>query len=165
MKVIIDTNVPLVANGKTEQASPECRLACTKRLSEVQQRGIVVLDNGWHILREYQKKLNGRGQPGVGDAFLKWLLTNWANPKHCKLIAITPLSESKEETNFAEFPDDPLLMGFDPSDRKFVAVAMAHPEHPPILNATDTDWQIYHKALEKYVQIEFLCPEMMERIK
>jgi hypothetical protein len=60
------------------------------------------------------------------------------------------------------FPEDESLSKFDLSDRKFVAVALVHPEHPPILNASDSDWSHFKTALAAYgVQVEFLCPELM----
>ena len=43
---------------------------------------------------------------------------------------ITPVDGS--EINFEEFPDDSGLADFDPDDRKFIAVACAHEDNPPI---------------------------------
>jgi hypothetical protein len=44
-----------------------------------------------------------------------------------------------------------------------VAVALTHPDHPPIYNAVDSDWQIHQQALEKHgIQIEFLCPDCLK---
>ena len=140
MKTIADTNVPKVANWQTSQASPACVAACARRLSDIQSAGTLVLDDGWHILREYLTNLRSSGQPGMGDAFLKWVLTNQANPRRCELVHITPVNTGPDCCDFAEFPEDNNLARFDPADRKFVAVAVAHPEHPPILNAVDTDW-------------------------
>lgn len=157
MKVIIDTNVALVANKNADQASPTCVLSCVSRLREIQLQHVVVIDDGWHILREYQNKLRSEGQPGVGDAFLLWLLTNRARPERCEQVTITPV---EADSTFAQFPKDPALQHFDPSDRKFVAVALAHPDHPPILNAVDSDWWHYQATLAGHgVRIEFLCPD------
>ena len=68
-----------------------------------------------------------------------------------------------EGRNFSlEFPDDPALTGFDSSDRKFVAVAVASEIQPALLNATDTDWWEYRVELERHgVNVHFLCPELM----
>ena len=157
--IIVDTNVPIVANRKTQQASPACVQACIRKLQDIQQgRFILVLDNQWRIIKEYKHKLHESGQPGVGDEFLKWVLTNWMNPKRCELVPITP-----QEDTFAEFPPDQTLQFFDPSDRKFVATALAHPQKPPILNAVDTDWWHYQRILAQHgLQIEFLCPDTMQ---
>lgn len=165
MRVIVDTNVPVVANGSSDQASPDCVLNCVQYLRRVTQEGRIVLDNQWRILREYMKNLQSTGQPGVGDAFLKWVLVNRANPERCILIPITPLNpDHPNETDFAEFPDDPALERFDPSDRKFVAVACAHPDHPPILQAADHKWWAFQDILASHgVIIEFLCEEDLRR--
>lgn len=97
------------------------------------------------------------GQPGEGDAFLKWVLTNQANPQRCEHVHINP---TENGNNFAEFPEDPDLKAFDPSDRKFVAVALSHPDSPPILNAVDSDWWLFRDAFTRNgVHVEFLCPQ------
>jgi len=37
---------------------------------------------------------------------------------------------------------------------------VAHPEHPPILNAVDSDWWHHQDALARHgVRVEFLCPD------
>ncbi|HSU82609.1 MAG TPA: hypothetical protein VLR69_09330, partial [Thermoanaerobaculia bacterium] len=57
---------------------------------------------------------------------------------------------------------DPDLAAFDPSDRKFVAVAVASGEQPEILNASDTDWWHHREALSRHgVEVRFLCPQLM----
>lgn len=119
MRAVVDTNVPVVANGRSEQASPRCVLACTVRLHELKQHGRLVLDDKWLILKEYNANLRSDGQPGVGDAFLKWVLTNYRNPNCCELVAITPTGRAPSD--FAEFPQSTKLAEFDPDDRKFVA--------------------------------------------
>src|SRR5262245_23756357 len=125
MVVVVDTNVAVVANGRSVQASAGCVYMCVQRLQKI-TRGTdkLVLDSQWRIIREYQNHeyqnhLRSEGQPGVGDAFLKWVLTNWRNPKRCQLVTITQVGTS--ETDFREFPSAPALQDFDPSDRKFVA--------------------------------------------
>ncbi|MCD4687051.1 MAG: hypothetical protein K8S97_14070 [Anaerolineae bacterium] len=164
MRVIVDTNVPIVANGKSEQAAPECALACVQRIAQIQQSGTVVLDNQWWILREYQQDLRSEGQPGVGDAFLKWVLRNRATSR-CMLVSITPCEPNNSHcTDFEEYPDDSALEDFDPSDRKFVAVAIAHQDHPPVLNATDSDWWHFREALANHgIDVEFLCDDQVQR--
>jgi hypothetical protein len=135
-------------------------ISCVRRLQEIKATGKIVLDDGYRILLEYRDNLRSDGQPGEGDAFLKWVLTNQANPQRCEQVHINP---TEDGNTFAEFPDDPDLRGFDPSDRKFVAVARAHPDSPPILNAVDTDWWQFREALSRNgVHVEFLCPQEIE---
>src|SRR5262249_4906186 len=123
-----------------------------------------VLDDQWRIIREYRSNLRSEGQPGIGDALLKWVLTNWKNPKRCQLVTITQVGDN--ETDFLEFPSEPALQGFDPSDRKFVAVALAHAQRPPILQAVDSKWWDMKEALERNnVKVEFLCPYDMQRLQ
>lgn len=156
MIVIIDTNVPLVANGMAEQASPECMNECTKRLNVLIQTGKLVLDSNWLIIKEYRNKLQSTGQPGVGNKFLKWVLTNYKNTDRCEMVDITLTDNTG--CNFKEFPTDLRLDNFDTDDRKFVAVSIAHKENPPILQAVDTKWWQYKEILAEYnVKTEFLC--------
>lgn len=162
MKVIVDTNVAIVANQKSPQASTQCVLHCIQTLHELTKTGVLVLDDGWRIISEYRRNLQQSGQPGIGDAFCKWVLTNWSNSNRCELVAITQRADSSDLTDFLEFPSDPALQNFDRSDRKFVAVALVHPELPPILNATDTDWWYHRAELEAYgIKLRFLCIDAM----
>ena len=157
MTEIVDTNVALVASGKMEDTSRDCELACIDRIEQITMGEVkLALDDRRRIIEEYRKKLSPDGQPGVGDAFLKWVEINWANPKRCVRVPITPIEGS--ETEFKEFPDDPALQKFDPDDRKFVAVALAHPEKPPILEAMDRRWWELRDALHQNgVTVEFIC--------
>jgi len=159
--VVVDTNVPVVANGKHERAGPECVAACISALIQA-RRKLLLLDDRGFILAEYRRHLAHRGQPGVGDAFYKWLWDNQANPARCRIVVINPIGES--ETDFAEYPADPELAAFDPSDRKYVAVASASGLEPDILNASDTDWWSFREALMRHgINVKFLCPELMQR--
>jgi len=163
MKVVVDTNVPVVANGRSEQASPQCVKNCAVRLRQLTTKGKLILDDGWLILKEYKANLRYSGQPGVGDAFFKWVLTNHCNPKLCEQVAITP--RNSERTNFEEFPSDPELEDFDPEDRKFVAVAAVHPDRPPILQAVDAKWWQMKEPLSKAgIAVDFLCEKDIRSI-
>jgi hypothetical protein len=79
-------------------------------------------------------------------------------------VKITPRPEDK--TDFDEVPA-PLELEdgdhIDPSDRMFLAVAAAHPEHPPIVQATDSKWIGWEAELAKHgIAIEWLCREYAE---
>ena len=156
---VVDTNVAVVANGRAPQASAECVSACARALGEFESgRSRLVLDDEWWILREYQNNLRSAGQPGPGDAFFKWVLTNQANPRRCERVRITALHS--DGSDFAEFPRDAALAAFDPADRKFVAVSRAHAARPPIAQAVDSKWWRLRSALERCaVAVEFLCPD------
>ena len=155
---VVDTNVAVVANGRAGQAGPPCVSACVSALLEVCRNGTLVLDEGGRILDEYLRHLSPSGQPGVGDEFMKWVWQNQANSSHCERVVIHPSDD--DETTFEEFPDDPDLQGFDRSDRKFVAVALASRNDPCVLNAVDSDWWDARVALKRRgVNVRFLCPE------
>lgn len=159
MGVIIDTNVLVVANQHHENASIHCVERCMDALAEA-HGDQVFLDEGQRILDEYRHHCSHSGQPGVGDAFFKWLWDNQGNTCHCKKVLITP----HEGRGFGEFPEDANFDGFDRNDRKFVAVAVASNEEPPIINASDTDWWDYREAFKKNgINICFLCEELMGR--
>ena len=164
MAVIVDTNVALVASGRSEQASEDCVAVCAERLGQINNGEVkLVLDNQRRIIDEYRGQLNPDGQPGIGDVFLKWVEMNWANPDRCDLVSITPVDGS--ENAFEEFPDDPELNDFDPDDRKFIAVACAHLESPPILQAVDSQWLDFHKVFRRNgVTVEFICEDDIQRL-
>jgi len=163
MTVVVDTNVPVVANGKSEQASPECVKNCAVRIRQLTKEGKLVLDDRWLIIKEYMSNLRSTGEPGTGDAFLKWVLTNRSNPNRCELVKITPKNSS--ESDFEEFPSDPALENFDPTDRKFVAVALAHPNRPAVLQAVDVRWWEMREALSTAgITIDFLCKADLEKM-
>jgi hypothetical protein len=155
---VVDTNVPVVANGRTEQVGPHCIRACVAALEKVHDGGVVVLDDGLRVLGEYMDNLSMSGQPGVGDFFMKWVWENQAVTEHCERVTIAPRPDDPD--SFEEFPQDPDLASFDRSDRKFVALALASQLDPTILNAVDSDWWDYGPALARHgVVVENLCPD------
>lgn len=154
MRAVIDTNVLLVANGQHADVSEDCVTECVKRLQAIQKNGITVIDDGYRILGEYQHKTSLSPPKGVGDVFLKWLLRQAGTAQ----VEQITLNESSENC-FAEFPDPMLEPIFDAPDRKFAAVAHAHPNKPAILQAADCKWLDWWPALgAKGVNVEFLCP-------
>lgn len=160
--VVVETNVLIVANRGTKQAGPDCVLACVDALETAKERQIVVIDADAEIFGEYFRHVRRSGQPGLGDAFVKWLWDNQAYPKHCERVDIRV--KSSDDSDLETFHDDPELAAFDPSDRKFVAVALRSRHQPTVLNATDTDWWHFKATLGKHkISVRFLCPELMER--
>ena len=163
LALVIDTNVAVVANGHHASAAPVCVSECIGALSDARQQ-LVLIDDAGRILDEYRRNLSPRGQPGVGDAFFKWIWDNQANADLCCAVHITPLHG--DDSDFEEFPADADLKKFDPDDRKFVAVALASRLAAEVLNASDTDWWQNKAALERCgLSVRFLCPELMEPIR
>ena len=78
---VIDTNVPVVANGRDDGGRPyavECREAAIGFLRRVlSKRERVILDSAGEVEAEYRTYLHPRGQPGVGDRFYQEIVRNW----------------------------------------------------------------------------------------
>jgi hypothetical protein len=154
--VVIDTNVPIVANGRPDPSnggrapSVACRLAAIDFLEETLATRRVLLDIAGEIQAEYRRYLSPTGQPGVGDLFyLQMLMSAPARVERLELPR-NPAGAYKH------FPDDPALQGFDPSDRKFPA--MARRAEAPVANATDTDWLHHNAALaQNGITVQFVC--------
>lgn len=154
MKAVIDTNVLLVANGQHDDVSTGCVVECVQRLQAMQRSGVTVIDDGFRILGEYQHKTRINPPKGVGDVFLKWLLRHAGNPGLVEQVALTEVAADC----FAEFPDPALENSFDAPDRKFAAVAHAHPDKPPVWQAADCKWLDWWQSLSvRGVRVEFLC--------
>jgi hypothetical protein len=155
MIAVINTNVLLVANNQHDDVSLECVVECVERLQEIQSTGVTVIDDGYRILGEYQRKARINPPKGVGDVFLKWLLRNAGNAKHVQTVTINEAAKNE----FTEFPDQDLQPRFDAPDRMFAAVANAHPDKPPIWQAADCKWLDWWPALAAQgVRVAFLCP-------
>ncbi len=154
--VVVDTNVINVANDTHPDVSPECVLECVKRLDDLKRGGSIAIDDAYRILGEYMHKTNPKKGQGVGDGFVKWLLTKLGDTKRVHLVPLTEFAGER----FAEFPDPVLEDVFDPSDRKFVAVANAHPSNPHIWQAADSKWLDWWPELKANgVIVEFLSAD------
>ena len=151
MRRVVDTNVPIVANGRNTNASINCRLAAINFLNLLVEGGQTVLDLGGEIQAEYRSYLDPSGQPGVGDRFYQIILHS--APARVERINL-PTDPATGE--FVDFPNDPALANFDRSDRKFAAAARK--SNSPVANATDTDWLDYNMALSRNgISVEFIC--------
>ena len=135
-----------------------CVLSCIIAIECVIKQGGLVIDSGDEIYNEYLHNLCLSGQKGIGNAFMKWVHDNrWRLPDSDRVTI------SKNGDSYKEFPDHEGLVNFDISDRKFVAVANAHPKKPPILQSTDCKWWGWKNALEDVgITVCFLCPEYVK---
>lgn len=154
MKAVIDTNVLLVANGDHDEISDKCKKECIDRLNAIMGSGTVVIDGGRHLLGEYSNKISSNRQKGVGDAFLKWLHQNRSQKPKVEQVSLDKFGDDQsKEFLISDLPPD-----FDHSDRKFVAVANAHAEKPPIWQAADCKWLDWWRPLKaKGIVVDFLC--------
>lgn len=162
-KVVIDTNVPITANlAIAPDEIPNELLSCVnasiKEINKVIRQGGLVLDDGDEIFTEYRSHLNLKGQPGVGDAFIKWVNDHRFNAKYVDKVLLHKIDDSYEE-----FPLTKNLQKFDPSDHKFVAVANQHPEKPQILQATDSKWWGFKAHFQEVgIEVIFLCTDYVK---
>jgi len=162
-KCLVDTNVPKTANLATQpdpdsDVADTCVLACIEAVEHVIKKHGLVIDAGDEIFDEYRQQLSMKGQPGMGDAFMKWVNDHRYNPDYCDRVPII-----RNGNSFDEFPTHDGLNDFDKSDQKFIAVANAHMEKPPILQATDSKWWGWKEPLaEVGITVQFLCPDYVK---
>jgi len=149
-RYVIDTNVPIVANGKDPTVQLDCRIAAVELLNIALKNGVICLDTKGEIQNEYRTYLNPKGQPGVGDRFYREVINS--DPKKVARICVL----KRDNGEYEDVPQAIVDAGFDPSDRKFVAVALK--SCASVYNAVDSDWIDGHILLERNgVRIIFVC--------
>lgn len=162
---VVDENVPIVANDVARiatnrkplapQASNKCRLAAVRFLRDQIANGVIVIDNGGACLSKYRKRLSGKGQPGVGDAFLRHLSDNAYNSARVEQVELQEI-----DGEYCAFPDDVSLETFDHDDRIFVALALSSALTPQLINAADSDYRQHARALAKAgVVVNEICDQ------
>ena len=156
-RCVIDTNVVATAEGANAAAGADCRLASVEALHAVMKQGHLFLDNAGLIVAEYIGAV-GAGQPEAGGAFVRWVLQNqWVEAKVTR-VPVTPRTGAP--TGFEELPPPTAGTTYDSSDEKFLAVAAAHPERPPLLQAFDSKWWGWQDSLKACgLTVYFLCPD------
>jgi len=155
---VVDTNVPIVANGRMDgsggslKPSVSCQLAAIGFLESLLRSGRILLDAAGEIQEEYHRHLSPRGQPGVGDRFYQEVLRS-------SLKRVERIDLPKDMSgSFVDFPGDPTLATFDLSDRKFAALGFR--AKAPVAVATDRGWVNARAALTAHgLDIRFLCGE------
>jgi hypothetical protein len=157
-RVIVDTDTLIVANGKSSQASIECELAAINFLEYTIDHSIVVLDSEDEILDEYKKYCSYSGQPGVGDLFFRELHNRRADTSFVQIVEIHPDGIG----SYVEIPAT--LTKFDPSDKKFIATALADKGQAIVVNCVDSDYAFSSEALRlEGIRMLELCPECLKR--
>jgi predicted nucleic acid-binding protein len=155
MKVVVDTNVAIAANGRNTHASLKCQYECIEFLQKLTAdigRHQIFLDEGEQILDEYRTYLYHHGEPGVGDSFYRFLHDHMYSGNRVRRVAIVPIDDGAR--GFAELPPN----GLDMSDRKFLAVALI--AKAAVANAMDTDWYKQAEFITGLgVKVKQLCPE------
>lgn len=154
-RFVVDTNVPIVANGRNDDNrgsrpySPQCQRATIEFPQRLLREGRVLLDEEGRILEEYRRYLKPAGQPGVGDLFYKEILNNFSKVERHSL-------HCDENGEFLDLPEEVTQSRFDPSDRKFAA--LARQQNAKVANAVDSDWLEQEDLLTNNgVMVCFLC--------
>lgn len=146
-KYVIDTNVPIVANGD-KNSSIDCRISAVETLRSALSKGTIYLDFAGAIQEQYRKYLKPSGQPGVGDRFYQEVLNS--HPDRIQRIAL------ELDGEYVDLPKAVLDAGFDPSDRVFAA--LAHKTGAKVHNAVDSDWLEHRAVIEaNNITICFVC--------
>jgi hypothetical protein len=154
---VVDTNVWAIidqdlATFKTKE-EVFCQIACRdwlKTLVESDDRLVIDLVKQT-IIREYRRNIP---KGGVAHQYLNQLETQ---PREKRLVEVE-IQYDENECGVLQFnlPDE--------DDRKFAAVALAHTPTPPIIDATDTDWE-KEKAvlLENGLRVTEVCAAYIEK--
>ena len=149
---VVDTNVAVAANGRRTHADLQCQRSCVERLAAVVKEEVVAIDDAGLVFEEYTRRLSRSGQPGVGDAFLKYLFDHQYHSARIRRVTVTRSANPRR--GFEELPEN----GLDRSDRKFLAVAIV--AKAVVLNAMERDWNEQKALLNHlWVQVRQLCPQ------
>ena len=149
---VVDTNVAIAANRRKTHADLQCQRSCVERLAAVVKEETIAIDDAGLIFEEYARHLRRSGQPGVGDQFLKHVFDHQYQPARVRRVTLRHSTDARR--GFEELPENT----FDPSDRKFLAVAVV--ARAVVLNATDSDWDEQSALLNQLqVQVRQLCPQ------
>ena len=164
MKYIVDTNVPLKASNihVADPLDAKCALSCLLFIQTLMESSdMLVIDADGEIYREYANNFMTYGQDSVASQFLKWVQRHLTlrEGSHIEPHKIHRMSYGV----YIEFPDSLQLKGFDVADKKFIALSNSHPEHPIIVEGSDSLWWKYRTALNDLgIHIEFLCEEYVK---
>ena len=153
---VVDTNVPIVANGYAPQADGQCRSNCVGKLGFLMKQGTVAIDDRGAILKEYLNNFSRSGGRSVGDQFFIHVINKQYDATRVQRVAVTLIDD--ERRSFEELPKNT----FDWSDRKFLAVAVSG--EAVVLNATDSDWGEQKELMDGLgVKVEQLCPRLASK--
>jgi hypothetical protein len=154
-RVVIDTNVLVVANKLTPEADSDCETRAAITLQDTLQRKIIVIDTEQLAIREYAPYCSRAGQPGAADFFFKTLLDNIANPERVLRIDIGLIQEEIDSI----IPTR--LLDFDSDDRKWIALYLEGSAES-IINAVDSDWAARKADLDgEGINVIELCPQCL----
>lgn len=146
---VVDTNVWLVAETDAD-VDTACHLEALKFLYYLDDsKTCIAVDDQHLIFGEYFRLLSQQSAPFD-------LLTRLIRQER----VLTRKIDVYE--GVAVLPDALERIVHDRNDRKFVAVTLAFSTPPPIVNATDSDWADWERALQDHgIEVLQLCPELV----
>lgn len=154
---IVDTNVWVMLGNipPDNEIERECVLACIqwgKRFNESGEEYKIAVDMKWKILTEYRNNIR---EGSLAQQYLNTLLS-----QPIMRLVFKPIQYDDNDHAIIDVDLDTDDQKFDPSDKKFVAVALAFDDPPPIINATDTDWEKHKVPIEAAgITVHSLCPD------
>jgi hypothetical protein len=152
--IIVDTNVLCVAEGLHPEASDECAVACLAIANQISAGLTIAVDDDDLILSEYLGALKDARTAGTGAKLAAYLFQRRFHTGVCRRVQITPTDVP--EASFEEVPE--ALRDFDSDDHKFIAVAAAEGNRPPILTAVDREWWDRRDEFAQHgIDVQFLC--------
>jgi hypothetical protein len=152
---VIDTNVWIMVDRLPDEIQDhdelDCHLQCVDWLSNfVRGEDRLVVDWDYKILGEYRR------HAARGELFNRWL-----NQLERQNRLIVNYQVQFDAQGYAVVPES--LAEFDPSDKKFIAVARDYNPILLIVNATDTDWAKSREILEaEGITVQELCSAYIE---
>jgi hypothetical protein len=163
--MIIDVNIPYAA-GKpiAELKADEVDVAdrCVDFIDEIRKSKKpfrIALDQGWEIMEEYRRASERAGhQPQLASVFYQ----NLAQRLNSGAVLEKDFVELVKTPDglYDPYPRSEALRRFDRADRKFIALAYKHAEHPSIYEGTDCEWWGIRDAMaDEGLKVEFLCEE------
>lgn len=132
---VIDTNVWCLVDFDVSTATTieelDCASNCRNWLREfIASTNVLVVDLDYRIIKEYRDNI------AKGGLAHQWLNQLETQPRELRLIE---LQIEYDDDGYGIVPPEVAI--HDKEDRKLIAVALAHNPIPPIVNATDTDWE------------------------
>lgn len=154
---VIDTNVWVLSSRAISTLTLEEIRCYRKALQWLKDFSTsanrLCVDADHRILVEYR---NNIGQNTLAEQIL-----NGLQRRPAPRIIRVPIQWAEEADPVALVPE--ALNILDRSDRKFAAVALAVEPHPPIINATDTDWAKAKDHLAAVgLTVEECCPDYIQ---
>lgn len=156
--IVIDANVWAIADRQLTEILPfeeeKCIRACRDWLEQfVAGADRLVVDWQYAIISEYRRNISSNG-------FAEQLLNVLESVSRTRFAGV---SLEVDRDNHAILPQGLTLD--DPSDRKYVAAAIACVPHASIYNAADTDWTKEREQLTRYgLEVHELCPDYIAQL-